>query len=288
MSGYTLTGANGDVITFDNTNYVLTPTLNGFGIPPTSVRIDESSRDGGVFRNSRKAVRNVDIPVVVLGTTYTDVEAKLRRLSRLVQDQLGPTTLTALRFDESGDPANLTLELHYVGGAELSFGESSGGREWAKLLLSFQAPQPYWQSAVSESFTVTTGQTGRGLLPQLTKLKLSSSQALGVIAVDNTSDVPVFPRYEIVGPVTNLRVSNGTDAWEIDGTIVEGDLLVVDTEAGTVTGIGGVNRYALLKPAPKLFPFQPGQSTINVEGIDANINTLITCSYNLRFEVVHG
>lgn len=288
MSGYTLTGANGDVITFDNTNYVLTPTLNGFGIPPTSVRIDESARDGGVFRNSRKAVRNVDIPVVVLGTSYTDVEAKLRRLSRLVQDQLGPTTLTALRFDESGDPANLALELHYVGGAELSFGESSGGREWAKLLLSFQAPQPYWQSAVSESFTVTTGQTGRGLLPQLTKLKLSSSQALGVIAVDNTSDVPVFPRYEIVGPVTNLRVSNGTDAWEIDGTIVEGDLLVVDTEAGTVTGIGGVNRYALLKPAPKLFPFQPGQSTINVEGIDANINTLITCSYNLRFEVVHG
>lgn len=288
MSNFSLTGSNGDVIVFDNNEYVLTPTLNGFGIPPTSVRIDESARDGGVFRNSRKAVRNIDMPVVVLGSTYTDVEAKLRRLSRLVQDTLGPTTLTAFRENELGEPANLTLELHYVGGAELSFGESSGGREWAKLLLSFQAPQPYWESAVSESFTVSTGETGRGLLPQLTKLKLSSSQALGVIEVNNTSDVPVFPVYQIQGPVTNLRVTNGIDAWEIDGVLVEGDLLVVDTEAGTVTGIGGVNKYALLKPAPKLFPYQPGESIINVEGIDANVNTLITSSYNLRFEVVHG
>jgi hypothetical protein len=126
------------------------------------------------------------------------------------------------------------------------------------------------------------------LLPELTKLKLSSSQALGVIDVDNTSDVPVFPVYEIVGPVTDLRISSGELAFEIDGVIVEGDIVRVDTEAGTVTGIGGVNLYARLKPAPKLFPFQPGLSTINVEGIDANINTLITCSYNLRFEVVHG
>ena len=286
--GYSLTGANGATILFDYDNYVLTPSINGFGIPPAAVRIDESARDGGVFRNSRKGVRNVDLPVVVLGSDRADVETKLRALSRLVQDQLGPTILTAIRVDEDENPDNLFLELHYVGGAELTYGDTSGGKTWAKLVLSFQAPQPYWESATAESFTVSSGQTGRGLLPQLTKLKLSSSQALGVINVDNTSDVPVFPRYEISGPVTNLRVSNGVDAWEIDGVIVEGDILVVDTEAGTVTGIGGANRYALLKPAPKLFPFQPGLSTINVEGIDANINTLITCSYNLRFEVVHG
>ena len=286
--GYSLTGANGDTIVFDYDNFVLTPTINGFGIPPTSVRIDESSRDGGVFRNSRKLVRNVDLPVVVLGSNAEDVETKLRQLSRLVQDQQGPTTLTAIRFDETGDPDNLFLELHYTGGAELSYGESSGGREWAKLLLSFQAPQPYWESATAESFTVSSGQTGRGLLPQLTQLKLSSSQALGVIDVDNTSDVPVFPVYVIQGPVTDLRVTNGELAWEIEGVIAEGDIVTVDTEAGTVTGIGGVNLYSRLKPAPKLFPFQPGLSTINVEGIDANINTLITCSYNLRFEVVHG
>lgn len=288
MSSYSLTGANGDTVIFDHTNFVLTPAINGLGIPPVSVRIDPSSRDGGVFRNSRKNVRNIDLPVVVLGNSNLDVEAKLRRLSRLVQDQVGPTVLTAIRDDQTGNPDNLTMQVHYVGGAELSYGESSGGREFARLVLSFQAPQPYWESETAESFTVSSGNTGRGLLPQLTKLKLSSSQALGVIEVDNTSDVQVFPVYQIQGPVTNLRVTDGLDAWEIDGVIVEGDLLVVDTEAGTVTGIGGVNQYALLKPAPKLFPFQPGESTINVEGIDANVNTLITCSYNLRFEVVHG
>ena len=283
MSGYKVTGANGDTITFDYDTYVLNPSLLGLGIPPTSVRIDESTRAGGVWRNTRRTVRNVDLPVTVLGTSATDVETKLRRLSRLTQDLLGPTTLTAIR--SSGD---LTLQLHYTGGAELQYGGSDGGIEWAKLVLSFQAPQPFWESATTESFSVTAGDTGQGLLPQLSKLRLSSSQSLGIINVDNTSDVSVFPVYEVAGPITALSVSNGTESWGFNTTIAEGDLVEVDTEAGTVTGTGGTNLYSILNPAPKLFSFPPGQTTITIEGTSTNLNTRVTCRYNLRYEVVHG
>lgn len=283
MSNYKITGANGDSITFDNTTYVLNPSLLGLGIPPTSVRIDESTRAGGVWRNTRRAVRNVDLPVTVLGTSATDVETKLRRLSRLTQDLLGPTTLTAIR--SSGD---LTLELHYTGGAELQYGRDQGGQEFARLVLSFQAPQPFWESATTESFSVSSGNTGRGLLPELSKLKISSSQALGVIDVDNTSDVAVFPIYEVAGPITDLAVSNGTDEFSFNTTIAEGDLVEVDTEAGTVTGPGNTNLYSILNSAPKLFSFPPGQTTITIEGTNTNANTRVTCRYNLRFEVVHG
>ena len=280
---YSLTGANGDVITFDNTNYILNPSLLGLGIPPTSVRIDESSRDGGVWRNTRRSVRNIDLPVTVVGSTAVDVETKLRRLSRLTQDILGPTILTAVR-----DAGNLTMELHYTGGAELEYGGNAGGIEWAKLVLSFQAPQPFWQSATEESFSITSGQTGRGLLPQLSKLRVSSSQSLGIINVDNTSDVAVFPVYEVSGPITGLVVSNGVDSWGFNVTIDEGDTVEVDTEAGTVLGIGGVNRYSILTSAPKLFSFPPGQTTITIEGTSTNLNTRVNCSYALRYEVVHG
>lgn len=283
MSGYTLTGSNGDVITFDNSSYVLNPTLVGFGIPPTSVRIDESARYGGVYRYSRRGVRNVDMPVTVLGSSATDVEDKLRRLAKLTQDTAGPTTLTALR-----DDGNVFLELHYVGGAELEYGGDSGGYTWAKTLLSFQAPNPYWQSADTESFSVTTGNTGRGLLPQLTKLRVSSSQALGLINVNNTSDVPVYPRFEVVGPVNGLEVTLNGQGWTFTEDVITGDIFTVDHEAATVEGIGGVNRYDILDTAPKFFAFPPGTSSVLVTGTSADANTRIDCVYNLAYEVVHG
>lgn len=283
MSGYKLTGANGDEITFDNSTYVLNPTLTGFGIPPTSVRIDESSREGGTYRYTRRLVRNIDMPVTVLGTSATDVETKLRRLGKLTQDTLGPTTLTALR-----DDGNLTMELHYVGGAELEYGGETGGLTWASLILSFQAPNPYWQSADTESFQVTVGNTGRGLLPQLTKLQVSSSQAIGLINVTNTSDVPVFPTFTITGPVAGLAVTLNGEGWAFTQTVATGEQYTINHGDATVTDTAGANRYDIFDTAPKFFSFPPGTSSVLVVGTSATPDTVIECQYNLAFEVVHG
>lgn len=280
---YSITGANGDTIVFDYEDFVLEPGINGFGVPPTAVRIDESVRDGGLWRYTRRLPRNVDLPIIVLGSNSADVEDKLRRLARLVQDTLGPTTLTAIRGG-----GNLTLEMHYVGGAELTYGGDAGGPTWARAMYSFQAPQPHWQSTTVESFSVTTGETGRGLLPELTKLKVSSSDALGIIQVDNTADVPMFPTFEVVGPVDNLQVSLNGQGWSFNTSMAEGDIVVVDHENATVTGIGGVNRYTILNASPKFFSFAPGSLDVLVSGTGANLNTTITCNYQLRFEVVHG
>ena len=283
MSNYSLTGANGDVITFDNSNYVLNPSLVGFGIPPTSVRIDDSARFGGVYRYSRKGVRNIDMPVTVVGVDAVDVENKLRRLSRLVQDDAGPTTLTAVRT--AGD---LTMELHYTGGAELEYGDEAGGDQWATLLLSFQAPQPYWQSATSQTFSITSGDTGRGLLPQLTKLKVSSSETLGQVNVNNTGDVPVYPVWTVRGPIDNFEARSNSLSFGFSVAIDANTTITIDTEAGTVTDATGANRYDLLLPAPKFFPFLPGNSVIEILGDSTTANTLIIAQYNQRYEVVHG
>ena len=283
MTNFKLTGANGDTITFDNSNYVLTQNLTGMGIPPTSVRIDDSSRYGGVHRYSRRTVRNVDLPVTVLGTDSTDVETKLRRLAKLTQDTSGPTTLTAVR--PSGD---LTLEVHYTGGAELVYGGDTGGTTWAKLLLSFQAPNPYWESATTETFTVTSGNTGRGLLPELSKLKVSSSQAIGVISVNNTSDVPVYPSFIVTGPVSDLEVTLNGQGWKFTESVATGEQFTVDHDTATVVNTAGVNRYDILDSTPKFFSIPPGTSGLLVNGTGTDANTTITLQYNLAFEVVHG
>lgn len=279
---YSLLGANGDEILFDSENYVLTSGMTGFGIPPAEVRIAESAGNGGIFRFSKRGIRDIDLPITVFGNNRAEVEAKLRRLAKLTQDTKGPTKLKALYATQTP----LSLSMHYVGGAEGQWGEDEN-LTYCNWVMSFQAPMPFWESDTTQTFSLGTPVGGRGLLPQLTKLKLSSSNTLGSVIVSSNADVDVYPVWTIQGPITDLNVSNGTLGFSFDGTVADGETIIVDTEAGTVKTPEGVNRYDLLGPAPKLFPFPPGSTTISVTGTGSDSNTLIRCDYALRFEVVH-
>lgn len=278
---YSLIGSNGDVITFDYLNYVLNPNFIGFGIPPAEVRIEASAGDGGVYRHSKKGVRDIDLAVTILGTDRADVQTKLRRLSRLLQDSTGATQIVA----NYSDGTSLNLRGHYVGGAESQWG-ANAGQVWNRWVLSFQCPNPYWQTSVSEAFTIGAGGTGRGLLPQLSKLKVSSSSTLGVVTVNNAGDVPAYPIWTITGPVVNLEITNGTQSFGF-ASVFSGEVITVNTETATVTDNNGDNAYSRLEPAPKLFSLPPGSTGINVNGIETDLNFNVQLSYSPRYEVVH-
>ena len=280
---YSLRGAGGESITFDNSNYVLNPDIIGLGIAPTEVRVDPSAGIGGVFRHSRRGVRELDLPVTIVGNNRADVQQKLRKLARITQDRRGPMRLRATYPDGQ----QLFLDLHYTGGAEGVWGEGAGGLTWMRWVLQLVAPQPFWESLAKQSIQLAGGGTGRGLLPQLTKLRVSSSQALGDVSITSTADVEVFPVWTIRGPVDNFQVSNGVDSWSITGSILGTEIVTVDTEKKTIVDQDGVNLYDRLGPAPKLFPFQPGETLISVTGVNATEETLVTAEYALRFEVVH-
>lgn len=279
---YALIGANGDRIDFDYSNYVLNPDFMGFNMAPAQVRIEPSAGDGGVFRHSKKGVRNLDLSLTTLGTSRDDVQTKLRRLSKLLQDITGPTTLEAVY--SNGE--SLQMQVHYVGGAEGQWG-ADAGMVWNRWALSFQAPIPFWEKAQEISFIIGEEPTGRGLLPQLTKLKVSSGQVLGDIEVNNVGDVESYAKWRILGPITNLEISNGVQGFSIPSTIEAGDILIIETATGRVYNEAGDNLYALLGPAPKLFAIQPGESTITVLGDDTTEDTRVGFFYKPRFEVVH-
>lgn len=279
---YALIGANGDTIVFDYQNYVLNPEFMGFGVPPAQVRIENSAGDGGVFRHAKRAVRNLDIPITVIGTDRADVQTKLRRLAKLTQNQAGPLAVEA-RYT---DGEILRLETYYTGGAESQWG-SDAGLVWCRWVLSLQAPQPYWQSTNIEQFTVTRGSTGRGLLPQLSKLRISSSQALGTILINNTGDVQMFPTYRIIGPITDLVISLNGFSFGFNEPLLTGEIIYVNTETGEVYDQSNQNRYDILLPAPKLFPIAVGESTIVISGTDVTDDTRVDLYYAKRYEVVH-
>ena len=119
---YSLIGANGDEIVFDNSTFILNPDFTGFGIPPAQVRIEASAADGGVFRHSKRGVRNIDLPITVVGETRDAVQSSLRRLSRVLQDTTGPTRVMA----NYSDGYKLHIDGHYTGGAESQWGSNAG------------------------------------------------------------------------------------------------------------------------------------------------------------------
>lgn len=279
---YSLRGANGDTITFDYQNYVLNPNFAGLNIPPAEVRIEPSAGDGGVFRHTKRGVRTVDLPVTVIGTDRNDVQTKLRRLSRLLQDTTGPTRLNA----NYTNGETLFLEGHYVGGAEGQWG-SDAGQVYNRWVITMQCPNPYWQSTTVDEFVVTTGNTGRGLLPQLVKMQLTSSQVFGVITVDNAGDVPAYPIWFIRGPLDNVTISKNGQSFSFNTAVDAGETITVNTETGEVTDDLGTNRYSILNPAPKLFRVEPGVTSITVEGTSATQASEVRLDYSPLFEVVH-
>lgn len=278
-----LTGKNGDTITFDNSTYLLASGLKGFGVPITNLRIQPSASDGGVFRHAKRGIREIDLPIVIIGADRATTETNLRRLSNILQNSSGLSRLTATYAN--GDA--YYLDVAYAGGAETVFGESAGAT-FAQWVVTLQAPNPFWTSAVPQTFTVGTGNTGRGLLPKLSKMRLTSSQTLGTVTVNNTAgDVPSFPIWTVYGPVSNLQISTGSIGFSYTVPVAVGQVLTIDTAAGTVTDQTGANKYSLLGTAPKLFSLPPGTTGISVNGTDATSSTQITCTYYPRREVLH-
>lgn len=280
---YSLIGASGDSIEFDYSSYVLNPGFMGFNIPAAEVRIENSAGDGGVFRHAKRGVRTLDLPVTVVGSSRDDVQTKLRRLGKLTQNVFGPLTLRATY----SDGVSLDLQTYYTGGAEGQWGVS-GGQTYAQWTLSLKAPQPYWQSTIVEQFTVRRGATGRGLLPKLTKLRVSSAQAIGAILINNTGDVPMFPTYRVLGPIDDLVIRSDTDQeFSFNVDLAAGEIITINTETGQVTDETGANRYEDLNPAPKLFRIPVGESTVFIEGINVDDDSRVDLFYALRYEVVH-
>lgn len=279
-----LLGANGDEIDLgESGDFIARAGLLGLGIPPTNVRIDESASDGGVWRNTRRGVRNIDIPLTILGVSRDDVELKMRRLSRLVQDTKGPVTIRANYA--SGEEWD--LQAHYVGGAESQYG-SEGDETWINWVLSFQAPNPFWVRSTSESYYLGSGTTGRSIIPNLAELRVSSSQAIGTLIVENSGDVNAYPRWQFKGPMDTVTVTSDTGlSFSYNATITLGNTITIDTVAGTVVDQLGVNKYANLAPSPKLFSIPAGTSSLTVAATGATGDTLISMFYQPRKEVVH-
>lgn len=286
-----LIGGNADTIPFDGSQgIILTTGLRGTGIAPTSVRVQNSAGDGGVWRSTRRTSREFDLPIAVVGESREAVESSLRRLSAALSDRVSAPRLRAVYSDGTGP---FDIEVHYTGGAETTWGAEAGA-SYCRWPITLTAPDPYWTSVDSESMFLGADPDPRGLLPRLVNLPVKSSQVIGEFTVDNAGDVDAYPVWTFRGPIDSVTITSATgQSFSYDAVIAEDETITIDTYAGTVLDQDNTNQYANLGASPKLFTIPAGRSVLNVDatgtspGVAGVGASLITCSYKPRREVIH-
>jgi phage-related protein len=280
---FALLGANGDTIRLDGSvDFYLTKGFTGLGIPSTDLKLTPSAGDGSTWRSTRRGIRELDLPIVVVGSDRSDVESKLRRLASAMSDRYGTPKLLALY----SDGASYEIEVHYAGGAETTFG-SEAGSTFANWNIALQAPDPYWTSQQSVLFSLGASSGTKGLLPELDRMLVQTSQLLGSFSVENPGDVDAFPVWTFEGTSTGISVTLKGVGFSYTETLGTTGKVIVNTKDATVKDASNVNKYAYLGSAPKLFSIPPGSSTMSITATGSDTTTRISGYFNPRREVLH-
>lgn len=278
-----LVGSNGDEIVFDNDgDFLLTEGLSGIGIPDTQVTFADSASDGGVWRFTKRGIREIDMPLMILGASKSALESNLRRLSNLMQDRRGATKLRASY--SNGEIWELQ-DGHYVAGGQTTL-DSNGN--WTRWVVTLRFANPFWIRQRSESFSLGTGGAQRSLIPTLAEMEVTGSQVIGDITVENVGDCDAYPVWKVRGPVDSVTVTSQDGlSFSYDAIIPLGSEVTIDTANGTVVDQNGVNRYSNLGSSPKMFTLPAGTSEVSIEAVGSDQDTLVSLYYQPRKEVVH-
>lgn len=285
---------NGDSIVLNNIlpkDFFKAAGATGLGVAPTKLNLREGALAGSKFRGSKRTTRYIDLPLIIFGDNAQAIEDKMRRLVRLWND----TYTSPMLIAKYEDGTEWSTEIHFAGGADPVYGtEDTDGKTFAKWLVSLAAPDPYFTSNTPVSMeTVRAANAGRGLIRTggggLSRLRLSSSQSIGTVEIDNPGDVDAFPIWVVKGPGDSFQATRAIDgaSFLFDASLLT-DTITFNTKTKKVTDQTGANRYGNLPGAPVLFSIPAGTSSVSVLIPNATSDTKIDMSFYPRRELLFG
>lgn len=282
---------NGDEIDIEQRTtqaYTKLTGRSGFGVAPTQLTLLDGSGDGQRWRNTKRSSRQILFPLAISGDNRQDIEDKMRRLIRLFNDKYDTPTLSATYPDGS----IWQIDFHFAGGADPVFGQDTDGNHYAVWNLQLTCPDPYWVSLDAEQYSLRNPVVGKGLIRAgnggLTKLQLSSSQAIGTFTVVNSGDVEVYPIWNVLGPGDSFTAVRQIDGATLayNAPIIAGNSIIADARSKTVVDQAGANKYGSLGTAPKFFSIPVGTSQITVSLANSTSASLITMFFLEKRELV--
>jgi len=270
-----------DSIRKTGTGVQATVGATGLGLPQVSVQWLEGAGNGAIARGRRVLPRDIDVPMHLKANDREGLKALMNRLAMMLAQEC------TLRFIED-DGTDWSVKVWRTGGGDYVYGRDTTGEKDASIVITFRAGDPFWTYSRAISKTISNSGSGRGLLNgPLTGLSVASSQAIGTILLENTGSAPAYPVWTVVGPGRDFKaLLPAGEGFHWTGTLLAGETLHVDTQAGTVKDGTGANRYAELAPAPRFWAIPPGTTSATASLEDATSDSSITCSWRPRSWVV--
>ncbi|WP_037680462.1 phage distal tail protein [Streptomyces griseus] len=138
----------------------------------------------------------------------------------------------------------------------------------ARASVQWYATDPRRYSVTEQSAVTGAPQPESGLTWPLTwPLYWGQSASTGDVLAANSGSAPTHPMITFTGPCSNPTVTDRTSGRRLryEITLAEGDELVIDTAAGTVTLNGTASRRDTAAPdssPEELFAFEPGRAQL--------------------------
>lgn len=213
---------------------VLAEGLGGLHLPKVAhLWTQTARRSGSTWRGSRMASRQFSLNAYFADLSY--VPTFFAALSTDFTAQLvvnGSRTLT-FRLDEDND---------FVPAKDPMLGPDSiypvhlvaDRPEWAGTPVT--QTFPYAAAASTNFFGGGSGTLGPPFY-------ISAAPLLATAAVSNPGDLPAYPTWTITGPIGTAMVGVADQVVTLPFPLNTGDMVVIDTEAQTITDPNGTNLW---------------------------------------------
>jgi hypothetical protein len=256
--------------------------IEGFGLPPQTNRWFEGAGDGATYRGSRVLPRVMMIPISTQGPNRNQLDLLLSKLARVLAPQ--GSTQARLNYKDAQGQTWFLRVVREQGGDYVRAKGQFRKDKYLRTTLGLKAGDPFWTREEANEINIRQDDSGRGLLPYLAKLEVSSGQVFGSIIPPNSGDAPAWPVWTIGGPMTEFTLtSTQGEVLQWSGTMAGTDRRIIDAKAGTIVDQDGINRYNELGSAPSFWTIPSEESAaITIETVGAEAASFVSAKWQPR------
>ena len=249
------------------TSYLIAAADGLRGVAPTRVSDTQIiGRSGVVAGIDLLDARTVELEVLVMGTSASDLEAKLTALVTAAK----PGVTHSLTYRAGGNVTRYTSVRVRQISAPFEVADQAG--RMARVSLQLLAPDPRWFDAQQSLTTQVTASLGGRTYPRTYPLIYTAGAPLTVV---NSGNSDADWTATLAGPLFSpavLLVETG-QMLEYTGTISAGSSVVLSPQTRTVT-LNGVSAFQNLGVTSEWFQLSAGTSTIRLLGTGTGTLTI--------------